>query len=68
MRSPHQRSRKRVPKPDRVRALELLAGCPQEGCTEAVLAAHGFTIEQMVELVRAGLASATATPSRRRAA
>jgi hypothetical protein len=37
----------------------LLASCPQEGCTEAVMLAHGFTIEQLVELVRAGLASAT---------
>ena len=55
----HQRSRKRVPKPDRRRALELLASCP-EGCTEAIMLAHGFTIEQMVDLVRAGLASATA--------
>jgi hypothetical protein len=34
-------------------ALELLASCP-EGCTEAILRAHGFTIEQMVKLVRAG--------------
>jgi hypothetical protein len=55
----HQRSRKRVPKPDRRRALELLASCP-EGCTETIMLAHGFTIEQMVDLVRAGLASATA--------
>jgi hypothetical protein len=39
--------------------------CPQEGCSEAVLLAHGFTVEQMVELVRAGLA--TATPQRVRA-
>jgi hypothetical protein len=23
------------------RALELLAGCPQEGCTEAIMLAHG---------------------------
>jgi hypothetical protein len=30
------------------------------GCTEAIMLAHGFTIEQMVELVRAGLASMTA--------
>jgi hypothetical protein len=30
----------RIPKS---RALELLAGCPQEGCTEAVMLAHGFT-------------------------
>ena len=46
-------------KPDRRRALELLASCP-EGCTEAIMLAHGFTVEQMVELVRAGLATATA--------
>jgi hypothetical protein len=38
------------PKPDRRRALELLAACP-DGCTEA---------ELLVELVRAGLASAHA--------
>jgi hypothetical protein len=45
--------------PDRRRALELLASCP-EGCTEAIMLAHGVTIEQMVELVHAGLATATA--------
>jgi hypothetical protein len=27
-------------------------------CTEAIMLAHGFTVEQMVELVRAGLATA----------
>lgn len=53
---------RRRPKLDRRRALELLADCPHEGCSEAVLLAHGFTIGQMVELVRAGLA--TATPQR----
>jgi hypothetical protein len=42
-----------LPKPDRHRALELLARSP-DGCTEA----NGFTVEQMVELVRAGLANA----------
>ena len=51
---------RRRPKPDQRRALELLADCPQEGCTEAIMLAHGFTIADMVELVRAGLASATA--------
>jgi hypothetical protein len=56
---------RRLPKPDRRRALQLLADCPQEGCTQAILVAHGFTVEQMVELVRAGLA--TATPQRVRA-
>jgi hypothetical protein len=56
---------RRLPKPDRRHALELLADCPQEGCTEAVMLAHGFTVGQMVELVREGLA--TATPQRIRA-
>jgi hypothetical protein len=46
-------------RPDRRRALELLAGCGAEGCSEAIMRAHGFTTEQMVELVRAGLATAT---------
>jgi hypothetical protein len=54
-----QRSRKRVSKPDRRRALELLASC-RDGCTESMMLAHGFTVPQMVELVRAGLATATA--------
>jgi hypothetical protein len=56
----HQRSRsrKRVPKLDRRRALELLPGCGPEGCSEAIMGAHGFSVEQMVELVRAGLATA----------
>jgi hypothetical protein len=49
----------RRPKPDRRRALELLAAS-SDGCSEAIMLAHGFTIEQMVELVRAGLATATA--------
>jgi hypothetical protein len=51
--------RRRGAKPDRRRALELLASCP-DGCTEAIMLAHGFTVAQMVELVRAGLASASA--------
>jgi len=37
----------------------LLASC-RDGCTEALMIAHGFTVEQMVELVSAGLATATA--------
>jgi hypothetical protein len=53
------RSARRRSKPDRRRALELLASC-RDGCTEAIMLAHGFTTEQMVELVRAGLATATA--------
>ena len=48
-----------APKPDRRRALELLA-TSSRGATEAVMLAHGFTVAQMVERVRAGLATATA--------
>ncbi len=51
--------RRRLPKPDRRRALELLASC-RDGCAEAIMLAHGFTVAQMVELVRDGLATATA--------
>jgi hypothetical protein len=57
---PASPTRRRGPKPDRNRALELLAGCGTEGCTEAILLARSFTVEQIVELVRAGLARATA--------
>ena len=63
--TPRRRTRIHQAKPDRRRALELQAGCGPEGCSEHVLRAHGFTTEQMVELVRAGLASAT--PQRTRA-
>jgi hypothetical protein len=56
--APRRRARKGTPKPDRRRALELLATSP-DGATEAIMLAHGFTVDQMVELVRAGLASAT---------
>jgi hypothetical protein len=57
---PRPRARKRIPKPDRSReALKLLASC-QDGCTEAIMLANGFTIALMVELVRAGLATAAA--------
>ena len=52
-------SARRLPRPDRRRALELLASS-LDGRTEAIMRAYGFTVEQMVELVRAGLASATA--------
>jgi hypothetical protein len=36
----------------------LLAGS-RDGCTEAIMLAHGFSIDMMVELVNAGLASVT---------
>ena len=51
--------RRRGPKPDRRRALELLAASP-DGCTEALMFAIGFTAEMLLELVHAGLASAHA--------
>jgi hypothetical protein len=51
---------RRQPTPTPRRALELLAGCGPEGCAEAVMRAHGFAVEQLVELVRAGLATVTA--------
>jgi hypothetical protein len=35
----------------RRKALELLAAS-RDGCTEAIMIAHGFTVPQMVELVR----------------
>ena len=54
------RRRQRDLKPDRIRALELLAGCGREGCTEAILHAHGFATADIVELVHAKLATATA--------
>jgi hypothetical protein len=43
---------------DRRRALELLAGSAKQGCTEAFLLAHGFTVELLADLVRTGLATA----------
>jgi hypothetical protein len=49
----------RLLKSTRRRALILLASCP-DGCTEAVMQAHGFTVEQLAELVRGGLAGVTA--------
>jgi hypothetical protein len=58
MRQPYRRPR-HGPKPDRRRALELLAASP-DGCTEALMFANGFTAELLVDLVRAGLASAHA--------
>ena len=54
-----QRSRRRVLKPHQRRALVLLAGCSATGCTEAVMGLHGFTSEQLSELVRVGFASTT---------
>src|SRR5258707_359717 len=55
---PRPRAR-RLSKPNHVRALELLAAST-DGSTEAIMLAHDFTIEQMVELMRSRLPSATA--------
>jgi hypothetical protein len=44
---------------ERQRALALLASCP-DGCPEVLMVAHGFTIPDMVALVEAGLATASA--------
>jgi hypothetical protein len=52
---PRVRPRPPHPEPNRQRALALLASC-RAGCTE-VMAAHGFSILDMVELVFAGLAT-----------
>jgi hypothetical protein len=38
-------------------AAELRASC-RDGCTEAIMIAHGFSAAQMVDLVRGGLAAA----------
>jgi hypothetical protein len=54
---PASPSRRRGPKPDRRRALELLAASP-DGCTEALMS-HGFTVELLVDLCIAELAIAT---------
>src|SRR5258708_28440073 len=49
-------SRKRSPPATRRRALELLVRSP-DGMGEAMLRAHGFTAEILVDLVQAGLAT-----------
>jgi hypothetical protein len=46
----------KTPTAGRRRALELLASC-RDGCTEALMLAHGFTVEMLADLVRAGLAT-----------
>jgi hypothetical protein len=57
--NPRRNARKRNPPATRRRAFELLAGS-RDGATEAIMLAHGFTIEFLVELIRAGLATAKA--------
>jgi hypothetical protein len=54
---PNTRRSRRLPKPDRERALTLLASSPG-GATETMLLAHGFTANLIADLVDAGLATA----------
>jgi hypothetical protein len=42
--NPRRNARKRIPPATRRRALELLAGS-RDGCSEAIMIAHGFSIE-----------------------
>ena len=51
-------SRAQRERSDRRRALRLLADAP-EGVTEALMLAHGFRVELLVDLCIAGLAIAT---------
>jgi hypothetical protein len=57
-------SRAQRERSDRRRALRLLADAP-EGMTEALMLAHGFRVELLVDLCIAGLA--TAKPEQMRA-
>ena len=50
--------RHRQPKPDRIAALELIAGCGPLGMPEAIMQENGLTLADMIELVRSGLAAA----------
>ena len=52
------RRRRHDPEPDRRRALELLAAS-RDGCAEAIMLAHEFTVELLVDLCVGGLAIAT---------
>ena len=51
--------RERSPPATRRRALELIAWS-SDGMTEAMLLAHGLTVGTLVDLIRAGLATAKA--------
>jgi hypothetical protein len=52
--TPRRRASKR--NAERRRALELLAASP-DGCSEAIMLAHGFTVDFLVELIRTGMAT-----------
>ena len=55
------RRTRRLPRPDRDRALALLASC-RDGCPEALMVAHGFTAALLAELMRDGAATGAAAP------
>jgi hypothetical protein len=50
-----------TPKQQRRRALELLEASI-DGCTEAIMLAYGFKTKLLVDLVNAGLATASIEP------
>jgi hypothetical protein len=54
--NPHRSASKRKRNTERRRALELLAASP-DGCTEAIMLAHGFTADFLVNLIRAAMAT-----------
>ena len=56
------RQRHRIPKPDRRRALALLASC-RDGCPESLMVPHGFPVTLLAALVRDGLAAELAGAS-----
>lgn len=49
----------RLIKPYQRRALVLLAGFGDAGCSEAIMLMHGFTAGQLGGLIRLGLVAAT---------
>jgi hypothetical protein len=59
--NPRRNARKRIPPAIRRRALELLAGS-RDGCSEAIMIAHGFSVEQITEAA-SGAASLEGHPS-----
>ena len=56
--NPRRNARKRNPPATRRRALELLAAS-RDGCTEAIMLAHGFSVDMLADLIRTGLATAS---------
>ena len=55
--------RRRIPRPTRQRALELMARCGQQGCTETMMVAQGFSVKFLAELISDPLRSVAARES-----